>query len=75
MKNMMTLKTKNETVLINKDQIVSIEIYEVTEKMDCDGEMLDCQFLQVTIITTRMSYTDNQLYFEISEIDYIKGLI
>ena len=25
--------------LINKDQIVSIEIYEVTEKIDCDGEM------------------------------------
>jgi hypothetical protein len=71
MKNFINIKTKNETVIINKDQIVSIEIYEVTEKMDCDGEMLECPFLQVTIITTRMSYTDNQLYSEMSEIEYI----
>lgn len=71
MKNFITLKTESQTVIINKDHIVSIEIEKIKESIDCDNEKLEADFLQVTIITTKHIYTDNNLYTELSEIEYI----
>lgn len=72
MKNMIRIKTETETVLINKDHIVSIEIYEKKETMDCDGEMLEADFFEVRIVTTKSIYIDQTLYSEIDEIEYLK---
>ena len=68
-----TDKTTNCVCILNAEKVIAFEIYKVTEQLEIDeeGAPETAEFLEVMIIMENRVYIDNQLYCELSEIEYI----
>ena len=70
-------KSTNNTVIINQESISSFEVNYVIDKIDCDDEGIqDLDCIEITLfLNNGFKYTDNFLYIELDECEYLNKIL